>query len=321
MTDLIRPSGTGVETRDLLEQHARVTAPVRASSTRRAYGAHWRAWTSWAESQGLPVEPTTPGAIAVWIGAMIDEGRPVATIDARVTAVCTLLGDRGQPGMRGSRDVSVALRRARREAPREGRGQAAPLTLKGLRRLVGTCQGDDAGIRDRALILVMWAGAMRRAEIGGLLVRHLVVEDDGLRVTIQRSKTDQEGHGRVVVMPYGRRQATCPVQAWLAWREHARLIADQPAFHGLRGPATTRGMSGHAVAEMLRRRARLAGLDPQAIRGHSPRSGFVSAAIDAGVPEFQVAQQTGHSPGSPVLAGYYRSRRKIKGSAAGKVGL
>ncbi len=138
------------------------------------------------------------------------------------------------------------------------RGPAPAQAGATLHALVDTCGDDDAGIRDRALLLILSTGRIRRSEIGGLLVRHLVVGPVGLRILIAESRTGQEG--RWVGIPRSSERVMCAACAWGAWREHARLIQGQPAFHGLRGPVTTRGMSARAVVGMLRRRARAAGL-------------------------------------------------------------
>jgi integrase len=112
------------------------------------------------------------------------------------------------------------------------------------------------GCRHRALLLLGFAGALRRSELVGLDVADVTESADGLTVHLRRSKTDQEGAGRTVGIPFGSNPVTCPVRAWRAWLEvsgitegHAFCPVDR---HGHIG--TTR-LSGQAVALVLKRHA------------------------------------------------------------------
>jgi integrase len=180
---------------------------------------------------------------------------------------------------------------------------------------------DLAGCRDRALLLLGFAGALRRSELVGLDVADLTEGTDGLRVRLQRSKTDQEGVGRTVGIPYGSNPVTCPVRAWLAWLEVSG-ITEGAAFrpvdrHGRIG--TTR-LSGQAVALVLKRHAARAGLDPGEMAGHSLRAGLATSAAAAGVPERVIAEQTGHK-GTAMLRRYIREGSLFRENAASAVGL
>ncbi len=133
--------------------------------------------------------------------------------------------------------------------------------------------------------------------------------------------SDQEGAGRTLGIPYGSKQATCPVRAWRAWLELSS-ITEGPAFrpvdrHGHLG--TTR-LSGNAVALVLKRLASHAGLDPAEIAGHSLRAGLATSAAAAGVPERVIAEQTGHR-GIAMLRRYIREGSLFRENAASAVGL
>jgi hypothetical protein len=123
-----------------------------------------------------------------------------------------------------------------------------------------------------------FAGALRRSELVGLDVSDITEDDDGLRIVLRRSKTDQEGETKTLGLPYGFNPATCPVRAWRAWRDAAALETG-PAFRAItrHGRIATIRLSDRAIANMIRRRALAAGLDSR-FAGHSLRAGFATRA-------------------------------------------
>jgi integrase len=99
--------------------------------------------------------------------------------------------------------------------------QVAALTTSDLRRLVATCDTGLAGVRDRALLLLAYAGALRRAELVAVHLEHIQFEASGLRLTIPRAKTDQEGQGATLGISRGEHRETCPVRALEAWLDQS----------------------------------------------------------------------------------------------------
>ena len=175
--------------------------------------------------------------------------------------------------------------------------------------------------RELWCFLLGFAGALRRSELVGLNFADITEGTDGLTVRLRRSKTDQEGAGRNVGIPYGSNLATCPVRAWRAWLELSS-ITEGPAFrpvdrHGRIG--ITR-LSPPAVALVLKRHASRAGLDPSEVAGHSLRAGLATSAAAADVPERVIAEQTGHR-GTAMLRRYIREGSLFRENAASAVGL
>ena len=138
---------------------------------------------------------------------------------------------------------------------------------------------------------------------------------------LRRSKTDQEGAGRTVGVPYGSNLTTWPVGAWRAWLEVSG-ITEGATFrpvdrHGHIAPTR---LSAHAVALVLKRHAVRAGFDPDEVSGHSLRAGLATSAAAAGVPERVIAEQTGHK-GTAMLRRYIREGSLFRENAASAVGL
>jgi len=147
-----------------------------------------------------------------------------------------------------------------------------------------------AAVRDRALLTLGFAAALRRSELVGLDVVDVRFVPKGLLVRIRRGKTDQEGHGRDVGVFRGRRATTCPVRALRAWL-FVRGREAGPLFPGRR-PGSR--LTGACVNQVVKRGCVLAGLDPRGYGAHSLRAGFVTAAAEAGMPETLIMQRTGH---------------------------
>jgi len=177
------------------------------------------------------------------------------------------------------------------------------------------------GVRDRALLLVGFAGAFRRSELVSLDVADVAFGADGLIVQLRRSKTDQEGEGRKVGLPFGSNPLTCPVRAVRAWLDVA-VIVRGPIFRPVDRHGNVAGtqLTDQSVALVVKRCAKAAGLDPRRYAGHSLRSGLATAAAMADVSERAIMAQTGHKS-LPMVRRYIRDGSLFRRNAAAAVGL
>jgi integrase len=173
--------------------------------------------------------------------------------------------------------------------------RAVALRAEQLAAIVATLDGSIKDLRDRALLLVGFAGAFRRSELSAAVCRDIERRPQGVVVSLPRSKTDQEAQGRKVAIPYGR-EAVCPVNALGEWLEAAR-ITDGPLFRPVTkgGQVISSRLSGDAIAAIVKQRVVAIGLDPSLYSGHSLRAGFVTSAAAAGVPSWKIRTQTGHT--------------------------
>ena len=186
-----------------------------------------------------------------------------------------------------------------------------------------------AGTRDRALLLVGFAGAFRRSELVALDAEDVAVRPDGVVLSIRQSKTDQEGAGAEVGLPYGENRLTCPVRSLEAWMQEGR-ISNGPLFRRIdRHGNVGNRLSPASVDTIVKKYARAAGYlkenderDPSAptYSAHSLRAGFVTTAAKAGVPEWVIQRQTRHKD-LAVLRGYIRVGDVLSENAARSVGL
>ena len=180
--------------------------------------------------------------------------------------------------------------------------------------MVETLKPDTvSGARDRALLLIGFGGAFRRSELVWLDVADIVFSADGVVVELRRSKTDQEGQGRKVGLPFGLNPLTCPVRALRDWLDRS-AISRGAIIHPIdrHGSLQPRRLTDQSVTLIVKRCAKDAGLDPEKYAGHSLRSGLATAVAMADVSERSIMAQTGHKS-LPVVRRYIRDGSLFRG--------
>jgi site-specific recombinase XerD len=304
---------------DVAERTRDYVAAAKAPNTVRPYRADWTDFTAWCEQHHLAARPAAPETVALYLAALAGQ-RKAATLQRRLSAISQAHQAAGlEPPTKAAavRTVWAGIRRTHGTAQRG----KAPVVVDELRRMVDALPASTLGARDRALLLLGFAGAFRRSELVGLDVGDVRGTTDGFVVTLRRSKTDQEGQGGEVGIPYGSTPATCPVRAVRAWLA-ARRVAGPALFcpmdrHGRQLPGR---LSDRAVARVVQRTAAAAGLEAASYAGHSLRAGLASSAAAAEVPERVIAQQTGHKS-MTVLRRDIRTGSLFRENAAARVGL
>jgi integrase len=302
----------------LIETARRRRKNIKAERTKETYRSQWWAFAGWCETRGLSCLPAAPVTVELYLNDRASKGIRPSSLDVALAAISQAHVAAGHPSPRSSLEVRTAREAIRREkgtAP----AQKAPVLVSDLRAMVGTLPDTLAGLRDRALLLVGFAGGFRRSELVALELGDLSFASDGLSVTLRRSKTDQEGAGRVVGIPYGGTPATCPVRTLRAWLEAAQL-AEGAVFRAVRGTRVGGALSGRDVARTVKRAAELAGLDAARFSGHSLRAGLATAAAKAGKSERAIMRQTGHRSATMVRR-YIRDAELFADNAAAGIGL
>ena len=177
-------------------------------------------------------------------------------------------------------------------------------------------------LRDRAMILIGFSAALRRSELAAIDVEHVRFTADGIVLTLPRRKTDQEGAGTEIGIPFGKSEIYCPVMTLKAYLEAAGITTGA-VFRTATKHGTLRGgnrIADKDVARTVKTAVAAAGFDSDIFSGHSLRSGFATSAGRAGVPERVIMLQTGHKS-LPVLRGYIRRGSLFSENAAALVGL
>lgn len=236
--------------------------------------------------------PSTAKKVAQYL-AYYGKSLSVATLTRRVTAIHQAHQHQGLPSPTKSALVKETLQGIRRV---HGCGQrrVLPLLHSELDAWADKQKG-IMGLRDKALLMVGFAGAFRRSELVSIQVNQLRFVKQGMVIHLARSKTDSTGLGRDVAIPFASNRKRCAVGALRSWLKDA-AITHGMVFRQVNqyGQVLGQGLSDQSVALVVKRCVKELGLKPADYSGHSLRAGLVTSAALAGVDVWKIRQQTGH---------------------------
>ena len=173
------------------------------------------------------------------------------------------------------------------------------------------------------MLLVAFAGALRRSELVALDVEHLTWSEEGLKLLLAKSKTDKDGEGAEIMLVFGRLETTCPVRALKQWLAVAAIMTG-PVFRKVNKAARVEArLSEDAVRQILLRRATQAGVKgslAEPVSPHGLRAGFVTTAYRNGVSDEDIMGHTRHRS-LATMRSYIRRAKLSQVSPAGKLGL
>jgi site-specific recombinase XerD len=308
-----------VELTNLTEQVKGYAESALADSTRRAYKQAWQEFTLWCEQYGASPLPASPETLAAYL-AHLAESLKVSTIQKKLSAISQAHQVAEVDNPAHSKLVRLTMKGMRNAKGTHPEQKAAAVTSD-IQAMVNALPDNLLGVRDKALLLVGFAGAFRRSELVSIDVEDLEWRADGLAILLKRSKTDQEGEGTTKGIQYGRNIETCPVRALQAWLE-ASDITSGPVFRAVNrhGKVQPGRLSDRTVARAVKRAAEAASLDPDRYSGHSLRAGLATSAAAAGAQERDIMRQTGHKSVQMVRR-YIRDGELFRDNVSGLVGL
>lgn len=316
---LALPQPTQLDLPDHLVTQAELFAEASISTnTRRAYSTAWRSYLTWCKAKAL--DPMKVEMVALYLA---DEAqvKALSTVEVALAAINQAFGLMAIQRPASDPRVRRVLKGIRRTLGPRPQAKKSPLLVGHLRSICQKLDGSTKAVRDKCLILIGFAAALRRSELVALDIEDVAFEEEGIILTLRRSKVDQQGHGRLVGVPYGSNPNTCPVRATRAWM----AIVDAEEGPLLR--AVTRHehvgqgrLRGRVVSEVVKQAVEMIGIDPGSFSGHSLRAGLATSAARAGVGEVAIMAQTGHRS-MTTLQGYIRHGRLFTNNAAASVGL
>ena len=289
---------------------ASYSAAAQSSATTRSYAADIRHFKQHGGS--IPATPTMVAEYLANFAAILT----VSTLQHRLIAIQRAHTDVGLPSPARDHLVKRTMQGIRRTHGTKQRRVTALLKDDMLEMVVHVEQQlPMRAARDKALLLIGFTGAFRRSELVALTMDDLTPYDNGIELTIRRSKTDQEGTGRTVFIPYARGKR-CPVKALQEWIEAANIVAGPLFLRITRHDRVLRprGLTPQSVALLIKFYLRKMRGEEAAtqVAGHSLRAGYCTEAATAGLQPYQIREQTGHTS-DITLSRYIRpvNKRKI----------
>jgi site-specific recombinase XerD len=298
-----------------LELAADFAKASKAKATIEAYESDFRIFDAWCRARGLNALPATPSTVCAFLAAQAGLGKRASTLGRRLAAIRYVHKLANEANPIGDETIKATLSGIRRTigaAPVRKKAATSDIVLG----MVGGKGQSLRELRDRAILLLGFAGAFRRSELVALDVVDIEWTAEGALITIRRSKTDQEGLGRKVGIPHG--EVACPVAALKAWLEAAAITEGaifRRIFNKRSQRVTDRRLAGRNVASIVKAGAARLGFDPTTFGGHSLRSGLVTSAIKRGINLMKVCDQTGHKS-LEMLRVYSRDAELFAGNAA-----
>lgn len=309
------PAELHAELAHLLDKADEYSRAAQSVNTTRAYRSDWHQFETWCDRYGLPSIPATPTAVALHLTSLAEARRSVSTIRRRCAAIARAHRIAGHTSPTADPSVMTVLEgiaRVHGTAPNKKTALLRDPLLEVIDRIDPS---GNAGLRDRALLLVGFGLGLRRSELVAIQVKDVSPSPDGVTIRIARSKTDQQGRGTPLLLPYAESPNPCPVRALRGWLD-ASGITDGPVFRRLSRVGTIgKPLTPQSVALIVKRRADAAGLDPREFAGHSLRSGYATQAARDGHRTEQIANTTRHKD-QTVLAGYIHAGRGREDVAA-----
>ena len=288
----------------------------KSASTRRAYRSDFDAFRKWCEARNLSALPATPPTLAAFIATEAKRGIRVSSLERRLCGIRYAHLLAGHPPPNQSEAVKATFRGVRRKigsAPK----RKEPITAECIRAMVKQAPNNIFGLRDRALLLLGFAGAFRRSELVGLDISDLKEKPGGLLVHIRGSKTDQERMGQIIGIARGKQ--ACPLKALRAWLE-AGGINQGPVFRSIfkGGRVSSRRLTDRTVAEIVKSYAKKIDLDPASVSAHSLRAGFLTSAAQGGASVFELMDVSRHKS-VDTLSGYVRNKNLFENHAGARL--
>jgi len=297
--------------------------PDLSCATKTAYQADIEAFTAFCAAHGIALAiPADTRVIARYL-ASIATTHAIATLRRHLRGIAFAHKLAGFDIMANGEEIRRTLTGIARRHGKPPR-RAAALGLHEVKAMLATCPDTLTGQRDRAVILIGFAGGLRRSEIVAIEHRHLTWRPGAVRLLIERSKTDQHGTGAEITIPSGTHEQTCPVAALRVWIAAAR-IAEGPVFRGVDRWDNIQPEALHpdGVRRIVQRAARRAGLSVAAhetLSPHGLRAGFITEAHRANARDEDIMQHTRHKS-LATMRSYVRRSDKMSDNPAGKIGL
>ena len=301
--------GDGEEDEPLSDEERHFAEHARAENTRRAYRSDLLDFAGWCQAKKRRPLPAAASTVSAYLIYLAGHGAKVPTMSRRLSSIAYLHRFAGKRNPVESPRVQIVWEGIRRERAQPV-DQAPPLMPPLLWEVLAELPADLSGVRDRALLLVGFVGALRRSELAAIKAEHVGEHPRGLVLSIPRSKTDPYSEGQLVVLPYSSRPERCPVVSLRAWLDEAGIREDyvfravhrngksvRPLRQVRVGDqlVTARGMTEAAINDAVQRACRrvLAGA-ALPYSAHSLRAGFATYASQKGLSDRAIAHQTRH---------------------------
>lgn len=265
---------------------------ARSQNTRKSYESDWKQFVKWCEENQLPFLPSDPAVIVLYIDELAERGRKVSTIQRHLTSISQKHKEKGFNTPTNDINVRLSIQSLKKElGTRPTQKQAATTNI--IKKICDQLPDTLKGLRDRAILQVGMAGALRRSEIAALNVEDIEFNEEGITIFIPKSKTDQDGQGELIGIEYGE-YPYCPVRTLQAWLKQSGIKSGAVFRRMDKAGRFLDRITDKSIARIIKKAAGNAGFNEDDFSGHSLRRGFITVAKRNGADEFDIMQHTRH---------------------------
>ena len=294
----------------------------KANNTIRAYKSDFHHFGLFCVKNGFKSLPTDPKTISLYLTFLSTKDNKISTIKRRLVSIGVIHKMKGHYlDTKHPAIVENMLGIKRRKGIKQ-KGKK-PLLINNLKKIINVIDEEKESelktVRDRSIILLGFGGGFRRNELVSLDIEDFDFVDEGLKIKIKRSKTDQFGEGSVKALPYFDNNKYCPVRSIKHWIKLSK-IKDGPLFRKFfKGFKLSKNrLSDQSVALIIKFYLKKAGIDNSNYSGHSLRSGFATSAAEAGAEERSIMNMTGHKS-TEMVRRYIKEANLFKNNALNKI--
>ena len=277
----------------------------KANNTLRAYQSDFSDFAGFCVKNSFSSIPTQPKIIALYL-THLSKTSKFSTLKRRLASISVIHKLKGHYLDTKHPIIMENLHGIKRTLGSRQKAKK-PILINDLKLIIKAI--DKEKIRDKALILIGFAGGFRRSELVNILHEDIEFVTEGIKILIKRSKTDQSGEGIVKAIPYFDNQDFCPV---LALKDYINKKNSKNSENRIFE------ISDKSVALIIKKYVQKAGLDPSRYAGHSLRSGFATTAAEFGAEERNIMAMTGHKT-TQMVRRYIQEANLFKNNALNKI--
>ena len=294
----------------------------KANNTVRAYKSDFNDFELFCVKNGFKSLPTEPKIISLYITYLSTRDAKMSTLKRRIVSIGVIHKMKGHYLDTKHPAIIENIMGIKRRKGSIQKGKK-PLLINNLKKIINAIdeniKDEIKRLRDRSIILIGFSGGFRRNELVSLDFNDLDFVQEGLKITLRKSKTDQFGEGSIKGLPYFDNTQYCPVISISKWLEISKINSG-PLFRrfkkGLR--LSENRLTDQTVALLIKEYLKLAGIDNKNYSGHSLRSGFATAAAESGAEERNIMSMTGHKS-TEMVRRYIKEANLFKNNALNKI--
>jgi len=294
----------------------------KANNTVRAYKSDFKDFGLFCAQNGFKSLPSESKIVSLYLTYLSTKEAKISTLKRRLVSIGVIHRLKGHYlDTKHPSIIENLMGIKRRKGSIQKRKK--PILIKDLKLVINVIDEqkikDIKKLRDRSIILIGFSGGFRRNEIVSLDYEDLDFVEEGLKIQIRKSKTDQFGEGLVKALPYFDNSQYCPVISLKKWLELSKITSGSVFRRFVKGSKLSENrLTDQTVALLIKEYLQLAGIDNKNYSGHSLRSGFATSAAESGAEERNIMAMTGHKS-TEMVRRYIREANLFKNNALNKL--